>query len=58
MIVSPRINLKKRKLERKHREQTDLARTLTLYDDATSAWIAKCVRLPVATLEQVGGGWI
>ena len=53
MIVKPVIAVKKRKIERRAREQTDFARTLILYADATKSWISKGVRFPLSTLEQV-----
>ena len=53
MFIEPMISIRKRKTEARARERSDLARTLMLYADATKSWLSKCVRFPVATLEQV-----
>ena len=53
MFIKPILAIRRRKIERRTREQTDFARTLMLYADATQSWISKGVRFPLATLEQV-----
>ena len=53
MCLRPQMIVQKRRISKRDREQSDLARTLTLYADATKSWISKGVRFPVATLEQV-----
>jgi hypothetical protein len=53
LCIRPTLDIMKRKIAMRDRERTDLARTIHLYTDATKAWIGKCVRIPLVTLEQV-----
>jgi hypothetical protein len=52
MYIHPISVIKRRRIDMRDRERIDLARTMTLYADATKAWLGKCVKAPLATLEQ------
>jgi hypothetical protein len=52
MFIHPMFVVKRRRLDMRDRERIDLAHTMTLYADATKAWLGKCVKAPLATLEQ------
>lgn len=53
LIITPLKKLKRRKLETRDRERLDLEKTLTLYSETCDSWIAKFIKIPFVSVEQV-----
>ena len=53
LILRPLLSIKKRKLATRDRERADLEKTLSLYAETCDAWLAKSIKVPFISIEQV-----